>query len=189
MRTSPGLPLRRAIVGGSALAAFRAPGGPASAEPPAARTQTLPFTQRYHALQYGGIVRAANSSISCRSSAKAALPHGSVRTAGITRATAPTCPAVRGGDSLSVSTDRGTPTAPGDLANPREDVLNSMISEPGPGAPRRVPSYANTLGHDSDVLELGEGIRGGGDQLAFRIVSQRDAAWIGALFAAVDAKQ
>lgn len=96
MRTSPGLPLRRAIVGGSALAAFRAPGGPASAEPPAARTQTLPFTQRYHALQYGGIVRAANSSISCRSSAKAALPHGSVRTAGITRATAPTCPAVRG---------------------------------------------------------------------------------------------
>jgi hypothetical protein len=52
-----------------------------------------------------------------------------------------------------------------------------------------VPSYANTLGYDSDVLELGEGIRGGGDQLAFRIVSQRDAAWIGALFAAVDAKQ
>jgi hypothetical protein len=96
---------------------------------------------------------------------------------------------VRGGDSLSVSTGRGTPTAPGDLANPRDDVLNSTISGPGSGAPRRVPSYANTLGHDSDVLELGEGIRGGGDQLAFRIVSQRDAAWIGALFAAVDAKQ
>ncbi|MFF8530665.1 DUF3344 domain-containing protein [Streptomyces sp. NPDC015532] len=384
MRTSPGLLLRRAIVGGSALATFWAPGVPASAEPPAdrppaARAQTLPFTQRYHALQHGGIVRAANSSISCRGSARAALPHGSVRTAGMSRATAPTCLAARrgapaangdfdmayidvdqdpntynssraevrlprgarvtyarlywggnlrageqkppgdngrvliaepggaykdlradravghrvargadafqasadvtrlvrasgsglytvaqvnvargrsaagawggwtlmvayerkseplrhlalwdgfgtlgpgeervvrldrlrlpahprgrvgmvayngdrgrGGDALSVSTGRGTPTALGDSANPRDDVLNSSISGPGAGAPRRVPSYANTLGYDSDVLELGKGIRGGGDQLAFRIVSQRDAAWIGALFAAVDAKQ
>ncbi|MGW1532818.1 DUF3344 domain-containing protein [Streptomyces aureus] len=95
----------------------------------------------------------------------------------------------RRGDSLSVSTGRGAPTALGDAANPRDDVLNSTISEPGTAAVRRVPAYANTLGYDSDVLELGKGIRRGGDQLAFRIVSQRDAAWVGALFAAVDAKQ
>jgi hypothetical protein len=95
----------------------------------------------------------------------------------------------RTGDSLSGSTGRGAPAVLGDSANPRDDVLNSTISEPGPRAIKRVPAYTNTLGYDSDVLELGKGIRRGGDQLAFRIVSQRDAAWVGALFAAVDAKQ
>ncbi|MGW2780678.1 hypothetical protein ACWC3X_05415 [Streptomyces populi] len=45
------------------------------------------------------------------------------------------------------------------------------------------------LPHGSDLLEPGKEIRGGGDQLAIRIVSQRDAAWVEALFAAVDAKQ
>lgn len=202
MRTSPGLPLRRAIVGGSALAAW-APGGPASAEPPAdrppaARAQRLPFTQRYHALQHGGIVRAVNSSISVRSSA-GTLGSGEERAVRLDRIELPGHVRGRvgvvaynsdrggGGDSLSVSTGRAT--APGDLADPRDDAPTSTIGGSGPGAPRRVPSYANTLGYDSDVLELGEGIRGGGDQLAFRIVSQRDAARIRALFAAVDAKQ
>ncbi|MET7988391.1 MULTISPECIES: DUF3344 domain-containing protein [unclassified Streptomyces] len=384
MRTSPTLLLRRAIVGCSALAALWAPGTPASAgasadRPPTAQAESLPFTQRYRALQHGGIARAANSSIGCRSSTRSALPHGSARAAGVSRAATPSCPAVRrgataangdfdmvyidvdhdpntynssraevrlpkgarvtyarlywggnlrvgeqkpprdngrvliaepggaykelradrvvghraargadafqasadvtrlvrasgsglytvaqvnvakgrsvagawggwtlmaayekkaeplrrlaiwdgfatlgpgeervvplggldlparvrgrvglvayngdrgrGGDSLSVSNGRGTPTVLGDAANPRDDVLNSTISGPGPDAVRRVPAYANTLGYDSDVLEIGPGIRGGGDQLAFRIVSQRDAAWIGALFAAVDAKQ
>ncbi|MFH8390835.1 DUF3344 domain-containing protein [Streptomyces sp. NPDC018036] len=402
MRTSPTLLLRRAFVGCCALAAFWTPGAPASAGAPvpgealvpaeavvsagtpdggapAPQAEALPFTPRYRALQHGGIVRAANSSISCRSSTRSALPHGSSRTAGVTRAATPSCLAVRRGapaangdfdmlyidvghdpntynssraevrlpkgarvtyarlywggnlrvgeqkppkddgrvliaepggaykvlradraaghraargadafqasadvtrlvrasgsglytvaqvnvakgrsaagawggwtlmaayekrseplrqlaiwdgfgtlgpgeervipfgglrlpgrvrgrvglvaydgdrgrtgDSLSVSTGHGTPTALGDSANPRDDVLNSTISEPGPRAAGRVPAYANTLGYDSDVLELGTGIRGGGDQLAFRIVSHRDAAWVGALFAAVDAKQ
>ncbi|MFF2368575.1 hypothetical protein ACFVU0_38520 [Streptomyces sp. NPDC058122] len=51
-------------------------------------------------------------------------------------------------------------------------------------------SYAESVPpHDSDLLGLGKEIFGRGDQLAFRIVSQRDAAWVEALFAAVDAKQ
>ncbi|MFD5633931.1 hypothetical protein ACFWJM_07275 [Streptomyces sp. NPDC127077] len=51
-------------------------------------------------------------------------------------------------------------------------------------------SYAQSVPpHDSDLLGLGKEISGRGDQLAFRIVSQRDAAWVEALFAAVDAKQ
>ncbi|MDX3212979.1 DUF3344 domain-containing protein, partial [Streptomyces scabiei] len=92
------------------------------------------------------------------------------------------------GDSLTVSTGRGPAVALGDAANPRDDVLNSTISEPAALAAGRTPAYSNTLGYDSDVLELGDEIRHGGDQLAFRIVSQRDAAWVGALFVAVDAK-
>jgi hypothetical protein len=384
MRNSPGLLLRRVIVGCSVLATFWVPGGPATAaaparQAPATEAETPAFTQRYRALQHGGIVRAANSSISCRSSTTSARPRGSVRTAGTARATAPTCPSARAGgvasngdfdmlyidvdddpntynssraeirlpkgarvtyarlywggnlrvgeqkppkdngrvliaepggayknlladrvvghrvargadafqasadvtrlvrasgsglytvaqvnvakgrsaagawggwtlmvaylkkseplrhlamwdgfdalgpreervvrlgrlalpenvrgrvgvvayngdrgrkgDSLSVSTGSGAPTPLSDAANPRDDVLNSTISEPGPMTTERVPAYSNTLGYDSDVLELGKGIRPGGDQLAFRIVSHRDAAWVGALFAAVDAKQ
>ncbi|MFM9693597.1 DUF3344 domain-containing protein [Streptomyces europaeiscabiei] len=92
------------------------------------------------------------------------------------------------GDSLTVSTGQGPAVALGDAANPRDDVLNSTISEPGARVSGRTPAYSNTLGYDSDVLELGDEIRRGGDQLAFRIVSQRDAAWVGALFVAVDAK-
>ncbi|WP_030669985.1 hypothetical protein [Streptomyces cellulosae] len=84
---------------------------------------------------------------------------------------------------------RTTVTSLTDPVNPVGDVLNSTISEPGTAAPRRVPAYANTLGYDSDVLDLGRGLRGGGDQLAFRLKSQGDVVWAGVLFAAVDAKR
>ncbi|MEE1834780.1 DUF3344 domain-containing protein [Streptomyces sp. SP17KL33] len=92
------------------------------------------------------------------------------------------------GDSLTVSTGRGPAVTLGDAANPVDDVLNSTISQQGALVTGRTPAYANTLGYDSDVLELDDEIRRGGDQLAFRLVSQRDAAWVGALFVAVDAK-
>ncbi|WP_215455544.1 DUF3344 domain-containing protein [Streptomyces sp. ATCC 21386] len=92
------------------------------------------------------------------------------------------------GDSLTVSTGRGPAVVLGDAANPRDDVLNSTISQPGSVVAGRTPAYTNTLGYDSDVLELDDEIGRGGDQLAFRLVSQRDAAWVGALFVAVDAK-
>jgi len=94
----------------------------------------------------------------------------------------------RTGDSLTLSADRRAPVALTDAANPRSDVLNSTISEPGERPAARVPSYVNTLGYDSDVFDLGTALRRGGDQLAFRLVSQRDAAWAGALFVAVDAQ-
>ncbi|MFJ8020235.1 hypothetical protein [Streptomyces sp. NPDC096311] len=53
----------------------------------------------------------------------------------------------------------------------------------------RAPAHSNTLSRDSDLLDLGSEIRGRGDQLGVRLVSQRDAAWVGALLAAVDAQQ
>ncbi|WP_329339060.1 DUF3344 domain-containing protein [Streptomyces sp. NBC_00663] len=94
----------------------------------------------------------------------------------------------RTGDSLTLSADRRAPVVLTNAANPRSDVLNSTISEPGERPASRVPSYVNTLGYDSDVFDLGTALRRGGDQLAFRLVSQRDAAWAGALFVAVDAQ-
>ncbi|MFJ9894985.1 DUF3344 domain-containing protein [Streptomyces sp. NPDC091280] len=93
------------------------------------------------------------------------------------------------GDSLTLSTGRTNAIPLGDGADPRDDVLNSTISEPGAAPSERAPAYANTLGYDSDVFDLGKALRPGGDQLAFRLVCQRDAAWFGALFVAVDAQQ
>lgn len=95
----------------------------------------------------------------------------------------------RTGDSLTLSTASGAATVLGDAADPGDDVLNSTISEPGGSPAGRVPAYANTLGYDSDVFDLARGLRRGGDQLTVRLVSQRDAAWAGALFVAVDARQ
>ncbi|WP_409472031.1 DUF3344 domain-containing protein [Streptomyces sp. HC307] len=91
------------------------------------------------------------------------------------------------GDSLTV-TNGSASIALGNDANPQDDVLNSTISEPGEGA-ARVPAHANTLGYDSDVFDLGRVLQNAGDQLTFRLQSQQDAAWAGALFVAVEAQQ
>ncbi|MGW7243576.1 DUF3344 domain-containing protein [Streptomyces sp. NPDC054804] len=90
------------------------------------------------------------------------------------------------GDSLTYSVAGRAPTPLADSADPADDVLNSTINGPGPVRARREPAYDNALGYDSDVFDLGTGLAQGGDQLTFGLVSQRDAAWAGALFAAVD---
>ncbi|MFD9000410.1 DUF3344 domain-containing protein [Streptomyces sp. NPDC059582] len=95
----------------------------------------------------------------------------------------------RTGDSLTLSTASGAATVLGDPADPGDDVPNSTISEPAEATAERVPAHVNTLGHDSDVFDLARGLQRGGDQLTVRLVSQRDAAWSGALFVAVDARQ
>ncbi|WP_037678607.1 hypothetical protein [Streptomyces griseus] len=68
MRHSLGPRLRRATVGVLASTAMWAPGcfpAAASAAPPSPEAGSLAFAQRYRAHQHGGIVRAANTSISC----------------------------------------------------------------------------------------------------------------------------
>ncbi|MDN0196923.1 DUF3344 domain-containing protein [Streptomyces sp. S.PNR 29] len=91
------------------------------------------------------------------------------------------------GDSLTMTNGPASIALNND-ANPEDDVLNSTITEPGADAPR-VPAYANNLGYDSDVFELGRGLQHAGDQLTFRLQSPHDAAWAGVLFAAVDARR
>ncbi|MFI2374286.1 DUF3344 domain-containing protein [Streptomyces sp. NPDC018964] len=93
------------------------------------------------------------------------------------------------GDSLVLTAGGPVPTAFADRANPFDDVLNSTITDSRGASPRRVPAYANTLGYDSDVFDLEGGLPRAGDQVALRLMSQRDAAWAGVLFAAVDARR
>ncbi|MEU9336750.1 DUF3344 domain-containing protein [Streptomyces sp. NPDC048290] len=91
-----------------------------------------------------------------------------------------------GADTLTVSADRRAPVPLADASNPDGDILNATVT----GSPgRREPAFEQTLGYDSDVFELGHALERGGDQLAFRLVSQPDAAWAGVLFVAVEARK
>lgn len=92
------------------------------------------------------------------------------------------------GDTLTVSTDRSRPVRLSNAANPAHDVLNSTISEPGRQS-ARTPSYANTLGYDSDVFRLNGALKADRKGLLIRLASQRESAWGGVFFAAVDAKR
>ncbi|MEU2774858.1 hypothetical protein ABZ646_18415 [Streptomyces sp. NPDC007162] len=90
-----------------------------------------------------------------------------------------------GGPLILATADR-SPAPLRDHADPVEGVLDCTINEPGPVRAPREPAYAQTLGRVPDVFDLGTGLGQGGDQPTFRLVSQRDAAWAGALLAAVD---
>ncbi|MFJ8779812.1 hypothetical protein [Streptomyces sp. NPDC102476] len=64
------------------------------------------------------------------------------------------------------------------------EVLNSRA-----GMRKRLHGLGvNALDHASDLFELGKALPSGGDQLAFRLVSQRDAAWADVLLVAVAAR-
>ncbi|MET9010507.1 hypothetical protein ABZX74_06155 [Streptomyces olivaceoviridis] len=82
---------------------------------------------------------------------------------------------------------RRTPVARHDPAAPADDVPDSTIIAPGDVPARRIPGYADTLGYDGDVCDLGRAPRRGGDQPGFRLVSHADAARAGVLFAAANA--
>lgn len=94
----------------------------------------------------------------------------------------------RTGDTLTVSSGGSRPQLLFDAANPADDVLNSTISEPGRQI-ARAPAYANTLGYDSDILRLDRSLKADRKGLLIRLASQRESAWAGVLFTAVDAKR
>ncbi|MFD8303003.1 hypothetical protein ACFV29_11735 [Streptomyces sp. NPDC059690] len=79
--------------------------------------------------------------------------------------------------------------APARAANTAVGTRSYVDSDPRTPPSRQEPSYSNTWGYDSCVFDLGTAPRRGGDQLAFRLVSQRDAAGAGVLFRAVDATE
>ncbi|MEU1531207.1 hypothetical protein [Streptomyces fagopyri] len=96
----------------------------------------------------------------------------------------PTTPSARTAPST-----RTAQAARSGATGPLGDPPDPSVTGPQDARTERVPPYSNTPGPDSDVRGPGTEFRSGGDQLGVRLVSQRDAAWVGALFAAVDAQR
>ncbi|MER6225841.1 hypothetical protein ABT189_35705 [Streptomyces sp900105755] len=211
MRNLLGPLLCRASASALVLASVRAPGTALTTAEPAPEAPRIPFAERHHALPRGADalqasadvtepVRASGSGLRTVGLRDGFDSLGTPAGVGLNGLHAPRGAGGRTGlvaynggrggtgDSLTHTTAGPAPVPLQDSADPADDVLDSTINEPGPVRARREPAYANTLGYDSDVFDPGTGLAHGGDQLTFRLVSQRDAAWAGALFAAVDAR-
>ncbi|MFC9388221.1 DUF3344 domain-containing protein [Streptomyces venezuelae] len=93
------------------------------------------------------------------------------------------------GDYLAVETSRTKSTLLSDSANSADDVMNSSITEFGTGRTVRFPDGTNTLGYDSDVLDLREALREGADRVHVRSGSRKDTVWLGALFLQADVRR
>ncbi|WP_370531888.1 DUF3344 domain-containing protein [Streptomyces venezuelae] len=93
------------------------------------------------------------------------------------------------GDYLAVETSGTRSTPLSDSANSADDVMNSSITEFGAGRTVRFPDGTNTLGYDSDVLDLRGALREGADRVHVRTGSRKDTVWLGALFLQADVRR
>lgn len=73
-----------------------------------------------------------------------------------------------GTDSVAVRTDRGPAVLLSDAANPPGDAFNSTVSDHGVPVHGRTPAHHNTLGYDSDVMDLAPALGRGSDRLTVR---------------------
>ncbi|GGU73437.1 hypothetical protein GCM10010275_05110 [Streptomyces litmocidini] len=93
------------------------------------------------------------------------------------------------GDYLTVETSRSKSTRLSDSANSADDVLNSTVTEFGAGRTVRRPDRTNTLGCDSDVFDLRQALRSGGDRVHVRVGSRKDAVRLGAVLLRADVRR
>ncbi|MGP3980466.1 DUF3344 domain-containing protein [Streptomyces sp. KR80] len=91
-----------------------------------------------------------------------------------------------GTNTLGVGSDRAAPVRLSDAANPPDDAMNSTISDHGKPASGRRPSYANTLGLDSDVYDLRPALTQGAGRLTVTFGTAEERYHLGALFLQAD---
>ncbi|MET7641426.1 hypothetical protein [Streptomyces sp. NPDC005438] len=94
----------------------------------------------------------------------------------------------QGHDSLHARAGSGSGVRLHDKANPAGDVLNSTLSDRG-RATRGTPAYPNTLGYDSDVLDLTPALARGGEGLRVDLSTRGDDFQLAALFLAATARR
>ncbi|URM90318.1 DUF3344 domain-containing protein [Streptomyces sp. MRC013] len=73
-------------------------------------------------------------------------------------------------------------------ANAPGDAFDSTVTDSGGTQIRRRPAHRNTLGYDSDVIDLSPALRRGASDTAVRLGAARDYLWLGALFLEADAR-
>lgn len=91
------------------------------------------------------------------------------------------------GESLTVSSDRGVRAELANETNPAGNVLNSTITDLGREVTDRNPAHRNTLGYDSDVMDLGPALRDGSDRLSLRF-GAGSGYHLGAVFVQADVR-
>lgn len=94
-----------------------------------------------------------------------------------------------GGESLSARAGSARPLRLSDAANPARDTMNSTIADHGRTVTAREPAYANTLGYDSDVLDLAPALRRGARTLALRFDGGSEGYQLGAVFVQAAARR
>ncbi len=90
------------------------------------------------------------------------------------------------GETLSVTADRRAPVRLSDAANPAANVLNSTISDLGTPVTTRTPAHHNTLGYDSDIMDLTPALNRGAERLSVGFGGS--GYHLGAVFLQADAR-
>ncbi|MFD3352804.1 DUF3344 domain-containing protein [Streptomyces fradiae] len=91
------------------------------------------------------------------------------------------------GDTLAFEAHPGRAVALAGTAK-GGDVFDSTVADGGAARIRREPAHHNTLGYDSDVVDLSPALVHGASDTAVRIGAARDYLWLGALFVEADAR-
>ncbi len=93
------------------------------------------------------------------------------------------------GDSLSVKTTNGPLTVLSDALHPPNNFFNSTIATLGNQVTARNPTYTNTLGYDSNILNASSAFRNNDTSAQFTFSTVGDAYWPHAFFTQIDLHQ
>ncbi|GGK67254.1 hypothetical protein Sme01_09740 [Sphaerisporangium melleum] len=93
------------------------------------------------------------------------------------------------GDSLTVKTVNGPRTTLSDALHPADNFFNSTIATLGSQVTTRNPTYTNTLGYDSNIIDASPAFRNDDTSAQFTFSTSGDAYWPHALYTQIDLHQ
>ena len=93
------------------------------------------------------------------------------------------------GDSQLVKTTNGPLTTLTDALHPPDNFFNSTIATLGSQVTARNPTYTNTLGYDSNILDASSAFRNNDTSAQFTFRTAGDAYWPHAFFTQIDLHQ
>ncbi|MEU8381166.1 hypothetical protein AB0C32_18500, partial [Streptosporangium sp. NPDC048865] len=93
------------------------------------------------------------------------------------------------GDSLSIQSTNGPLTVLSDALHPANNFFNSTIATLGSQVTNRNPTYTNTLGYDSSIVDASSAFRNNDTSARFVFTTAGDAYWPHAFFTQIDLRQ
>ncbi|WP_405087312.1 hypothetical protein [Microbispora sp. NBC_01389] len=93
------------------------------------------------------------------------------------------------GDSLAVKSTNGPQTTLSDALHPANNFFNSTIANLGSQVTNRNPTYTNTLGYDSNIIDASSAFRNNDTSATFTFSTVGDSYWPSAFFTQIDLHQ